>query len=392
MKVLRQNFQIAFSYNIFFSEGIFNCDNSLIADIISGNRAHLPVKVLFVLDSGVYSSFLSLKKQILQYCHCFQERMDMVAPPHLLPGGENCKNNPQILESLLKEIEQHKLCRHSYIIAIGGGAVLDTAGFAASIAHRGIRLIRVPTTVLAQNDSGIGVKTGVNAFNKKNFLGSFATPYAVINSIDFLTTLTDRVWRSGIAEAIKVALIKDKDFFYKITESVEKLKSRDLITIQDQIFHCARLHLQHIKENDPFEKGSSRPLDYGHWSAHKLEQLTNFKLLHGEAVAIGMAIDCTYSMLLGKLKRSEWEQVIQLLTDLGFNLKLNFHQYDFSINSILKGLDEFREHLGGQLTIMILEKIGHGTEVKSIDLKLMQEAILIVTSIKKDFYTSGGLP
>src|SRR5204862_561409 len=127
--------------------------------------------------------------------------------------GERVKNKHDWVLRVHHAIERAGLCRHSFLAAVGGGAVLDMAGLAAATAHRGIRHIRIPTTVLSQNDSGIGVKNGVNAFGKKNFLGTFAPPFAVINDSGFLTTLDDRDWRSGIAEAIKVALIKDAPFF-----------------------------------------------------------------------------------------------------------------------------------------------------------------------------------
>jgi 3-dehydroquinate synthase len=259
------------------------------------------------------------------------------------------------------------------MLAIGGGAVLDLAGYVTSIAHRGIRLIRVPTTVLSQNDSGIGVKNSVNAFNKKNFLGTFNTPYAVINDSDFLKTLEDRDWRSGISEAVKVALIKDKDFFQFLADNVKSLVKRDMVSMQRLIFRCAELHLQHIASKDPFETGSSRPLDFGHWAAHKLEQLTIYRLRHGEAVAIGIAIDSIYSYLSGMLSKNDLDRIIDLITELGFDLFVP-ELLQKNINEeyeILQGLSEFREHLGGELTITLLKSIGEGVEVHEMDKDLL---------------------
>src|SRR5258708_39713117 len=167
---------------------------------------------------------------------------------------------------------------------MGGGAVLDLGGSAAAVSHRGIRHIRIPTTVLAQNDSGVGVKKGINYFNKKNFLGTFAPPVAVFNDANWLTTLADRDWRSGIAEAVKVALIRDAAFFDWIEEHTGQLVRRDLPGMNQLIRRCAELHLQHFAGGVPFALGPSRPLDFGHCSAHKLEQLTGLEILHGEAV------------------------------------------------------------------------------------------------------------
>ncbi|MDQ3395910.1 MAG: 3-dehydroquinate synthase, partial [Bacteroidota bacterium] len=315
---------------------------------------------------------------IKNYFKKYKDHFDLRGEPIVIQGGEQVKNQPQLLQDLLIAINARGICRHSYIMAIGGGALLDLAGYVASIAHRGIRHIRIPSTVLSQNDSGIGVKNGINAFNKKNFLGAFDPPYAVINDFEFLTTLEDRDWRSGISEAIKVALIKDKPFFEFISKNVELLNARDMKVMKELIYHCADMHLKHIASKDPFETGSSRPLDFGHWAAHKLEQLTSFELRHGEAVAIGIALDATYSHFSGRLSKNELDLIIDLITNLGFELfvpellqkRLEDQEYE-----ILKGLSEFREHLGGRLTIMLLNDIGEGVEVHEMDPELIIKSI-----------------
>jgi 3-dehydroquinate synthase len=256
-------------------------------------------------------------------------------------------------------------------------------GYAAATAHRGVRLIRVPTTVLSQNDSGVGVKNSVNAFGKKNFLGTFAPPVAVLNDADFLTTLSMRDWRSGISEAIKVALLKDGEFFDFIEEEVPRLVGRNMRVMRWLIYRCAQLHLEHIATSgDPFEFGSSRPLDFGHWSAHKLEQLSHYRLRHGEAVAIGIALDSTYSYLVGLLSERDWLRILRLLSALGLDVyaqELSMHLYDQSdTRCIFTGLQEFREHLGGQLALPLLERIGKSIEVNEVDEKAMRKSIALL--------------
>src|SRR5258708_4304342 len=257
---------------------------------------------------------------------------------------------------------------------MGGGAVLDLAGYAAAVSHRGIRHIRIPTTVLAQNDSGVGVKNVTTYLKKKHCLGLCAPPVAVFNDGNWLTTLADRDWRSGIAEAVKVALIRDAAFFDWIEEHTGQLVRRDLPVMNQLIRRCAELHLQHIAGGDPFELGSSRPLDFGHWSAHKLEQLTGFEILHGEAVAMGIALDTVYSVLSGRLAPDKAERIAQLLKGLGFALTHPLMQVSAPDSPVLKGLQEFREHLGGQLTIMLLTDVGKGEEVHEIDVELLKKA------------------
>jgi 3-dehydroquinate synthase len=252
--------------------------------------------------------------------------------------------------------------------------VLDLVGFVSAIAHRGIRHIRIPTTILSQNDSGVGVKNGINYFAKKNFLGSFSPPVAVFNDDSFLSTLCERNWRSGIAEAIKVALIKDTAFFDWIEEHTPDLVARNKEVMNILIKRCAELHLEHIAGGDPFEWGSSRPLDFGHWSAHKLEQLTDFELLHGEAVAMGIALDSLYSVYTCGFTEIEALRVISVLQNLGFAITHPYMQVNSLDSPLLKGLQEFREHLGGRLTIMLLTSIGHGIEVHEIDTHYLQKA------------------
>ena len=205
--------------------------------------------------------------------------------------------------------------------AIGGGAVLDLVGFVAATTHRGIRHIRVPTTVLAQNDSGVGVKNGVNAFGVKNMLGTFVPPVAVINDSAFIDVLPGRDKRAGMAEAVKVALIRDRAFFEWLEEKAAALALFASEPLDRLIRHCALLHMRQIAHGgDPFERGSGRPLDFGHWAAHKLEALSGYELRHGEAVAIGIALDTRYSVLAGLLPPGEDERVRALLERLGFAL------------------------------------------------------------------------
>ncbi|MCU0450509.1 MAG: 3-dehydroquinate synthase [Bernardetiaceae bacterium] len=378
MNVIEQQFAVRYQYRTYFTQGLLAPANSLLAEVLATPGG--PVGCLAVVDAGVAAAHPQLLAQLTAYAQAHPQALAFRGAPLVVPGGEAAKNDTQWVEMVLAAINDRGICRHSYVLAIGGGAVLDMVGFAAAIAHRGVRLLRVPTTVLAQNDSGVGVKNSFNYFGKKNFLGTFQPPVAVLNDADFLTTLDDRDWRAGMAEAIKVALIKDRAFFEQIEADVPRLNARHLPTMQAQIYRCAELHIRHIGQGgDAFEGGSSRPLDFGHWAAHKLEQLTHHQLRHGEAVAIGIALDVTYSHLIGWLPQPDWQRVLALLARLGFalfvpELAQQLHQPQHPA-SLLSGLQEFREHLGGQLTIMLLEGLGRGREVHEIDLDLMRQAI-----------------
>lgn len=381
LQPISQSFAVSFNYEVYFTHNLFSLKNLTLAQAITGDGEKKPKKIVAVVDAGLLEFWPDLLQQITKYANFYAEVLTLAAEPMLVPGGEVAKNDSNLLTQIHQLVEATGICRHSYLLGIGGGAVLDLIGYAAATAHRGVRLIRIPTTVLAQNDSGIGVKNGINAFGKKNFLGTFSPPYAVINDSAFLSTLCDRDWRSGIAEAIKVALIKDASFFDFIHEHTTALARRDMETMQQLIYRCAQLHLQHIaKAGDPFEKGSSRPLDFGHWAAHKLEQLTDYNLRHGEAVAIGIALDSTYSYLLGWLSHSEWRQILNTLTELGFQL---YVPELAETSSLFRGLSEFREHLGGELTLTLLQHIGKGVEVHEVDLSLYRQAISLVHEFGK---------
>ncbi len=373
MEFLQQRFQVQFEYKVFFTTGLFKQGNDVLAGYLKAARAHAGQKMLVILDQGVADYHPQIEQEI-------RTRFAALNGPKLvneilvIPGGEQVKNDEQWFYRVVEAVERHGIDRHSYLMAIGGGSVLDVAGYAAAVSHRGVRHIRVPTTVLSQNDSGVGVKNGINFFGKKNFLGTFATPVAVFNDSSFLTTLSDGEWRSGTSEAVKVSLIKDAAFFEWLENNAEKLVTRDLEAMKFLIFRCAELHMQHIAGADPFETGSSRPLDFGHWSAHKLEQLTAFSIRHGEAVALGIALDTVYSFLSGRLDEASMIRVVRLITALGFEITHPLLEVNDENSALLHGLNEFREHLGGRLTIMLLRSIGNGEEVHNIEPELVKQA------------------
>ena len=373
MDYLQQSFQVRFDYKVFFTQQLFDISNPLFRDYLITQQTDNRKKLLFVLDQGVLDHHPGLPEQIKNYIAKLAS-FSLVEEMIIISGGEQSKNDQQAFDKIVKAVHQYGIDRHSYIVAIGGGSLLDIAGYAAAVSHRGIRHIRIPTTVLAQNDSGIGVKNGINFFGKKNFLGTFAPPAAVFNDYHFLPTLNERHWRSGISEAIKVALIKDPVFFTWLEENASLLAQRDKPAMQYLIKRCAEMHLQHIAGNDPFEMGSSRPLDFGHWSAHKLEQLSNFSVLHGEAVAMGIVLDSVYSHLSGKITEEEITRIIDLMTTIGFDITHPQMKIEDEHSPLVAGMNEFREHLGGKLTIMLLQAIGKGEEVHELDIELLKKS------------------
>ncbi len=381
---VKQDIQVNFQYSVLFTEHVFNCSNITLAQVFSNSQSSnysvlsqkKQARVLVVIDDNVAKAHSDLIAQIKSYA--FAHNIELVTTPLIVPGGEQVKKDLSHLDTIYQLVADEKIDRHSYILVIGGGAVLDAIGYAAATAHRGIRLIRMPTTVLAQNDAGVGVKNGVNYIGRKNYLGTFAPPFAVVNDFNLLSTLDLRDKRAGIAEAIKVALIKDQAFFDNLFQNRNKLTNFEQDAMQYMIIRCAELHLSHIQNcGDPFEMGSARPLDFGHWSAHKLEELSAHQLRHGEAVAIGIAMDTLYSCQQKMISRVACDQVITLLIDLGFDLSSRF----LGQLNVASALDEFREHLGGSLCITLLTDLGKGVEVDHIDGIAMQACVDYLLSL-----------
>ena len=376
MSTIARTLSVQFEHRVHFTRGVFKAPNSLLQTVLA-DAPRVP-KVFIVLDESLAIAWPELSSSIEHYFAGLRDQLNLVCPPFVMEGGERCKTSYFHVSEIHSQIERYHIDRHSYVIAVGGGALLDVAGLAAATAHRGVRHVRIPTTVLGQNDSGVGIKNGINAFGKKNFIGTFAPPFSVINVSDFLITLQDRDKRAGYAEAVKVALIRDRNYFKNLEEDASLLTRFEPEAMRRMIHRSAELHVQHIVGGgDPFEFGSARPLDFGHWAAHKLEQLSDFQIRHGEAVAIGMAIDVVYSRNIGLLDSDSVERILRLLQSLGLPLFANelLHLDGEQQPMVFRGLEEFREHLGGELTLTMLQGIGRGVEVHDVILPRMLDAI-----------------
>jgi len=374
--IIKQHFTVPFEYTVVFSHDVFSLDNPIILNILREDGSVKPRRLLFVIEKKLAANFPDLKNRITAYC---KQNSDLIQPssmPEIISGGEDLKA-PKAIVTLCDLFNTNALCRHSYVCIVGGGAFLDAVGFAASIVHRGIRQIRFPTTVLAQNDSGVGVKTAINMYDKKNYVGTFAPPFAVINDFNFLTTLTDRDWVAGVPEAFKVAMIKDSEFFRWLCDNVTELANRNQTVMEYLIKRCAELHLQHIASaGDPFEFGSARPLDFGHWSAHKLEILNDGGLRHGEAVAIGLLLDTFYAVNKGLIGKDILDILQKAFSTLNLPLWTDTMLPDSAGNySLIEGIEEFREHLGGELHITLPDGLGNKIEVSSLDENIIKDGI-----------------
>jgi 3-dehydroquinate synthase len=376
--MIQHAIQVTHTHRILFTRGVFAPGNVTLRELLLVDAGVKVPRVLVFVDDRVVAANAGLLASIPAYARAHAEVMELAGEPVVVPGGEGCKNDFERVEQCWRAIEEAMLDRHSYVLVIGGGAVLDLVCFAASTAHRGIRHVRLPTTTLSQGDGGVGVKNGVNFFGKKNWVGSFAVPFAVVNDFTFLETLPERERRNGLIEAIKVAMIRDAAFFERMEGMAGALARLEQGAIEQVVERSAELHVEHIATGgDPFELGSARPLDFGHWAAHKLEQISGFAVTHGEAVAIGMALDITYSVKKGLMRRAEAERALALIERIGFEIFSPFLMEEGKSGEsvILEGLEEFREHLGGELTVTLVPEIGTKLEVHEMERALILEAM-----------------
>jgi len=376
MDVIEREITVSWRHQIHFTESVFSPENPLLREVIMAGGDRPPHKVFVVLDEAL--TRFGIDRQIEEFFNANKGQLDLVRSPMVMEGGERVKNSYFHVSEIHSQIDRYHIDRHNYLICVGGGAILDMVGLAATTAHRGIRHIRIPSTTLSQDDSGVGVKNGINAFGKKNFIGTFCPPYAVINDFKLLESLPEREKRCGYVEAVKVACIRDAKFFESLEADAEALAAFELNAMKRLVYRCADLHLTHIATGgDPFEMGSARPLDFGHWAAHKLEQISEYKIRHGEAVAIGIALDVLYTVRKGLLSRESGDRILRLLRSLGFALFASEVTHTDSDGNLLiiEGLNEFREHLGGELTITLLHEIGKGFEVHEMDMPVVLEAL-----------------
>jgi 3-dehydroquinate synthase len=371
-------FAPSFVHRLHFTHDLLGDDQGVLAKVLESSEGRL-ARVQFWVDEHVAQAQTELRPRLRAFAAAHADQVELAGNVQVVEGGEAIKNDIHILERMLKVFHAAGLDRRSYVVVIGGGAVLDAVGFAAAIAHRGLRLVRLPTTTLAQADSGVGVKNSVNLFGKKNWLGTFAVPWAVINDTALLATLPDRDFVCGFSEVVKVSLLKDPAMFAELCRTATRIRRRDVSATLPMIRASAEWHRRHITlGGDPFESREARPLDFGHWSAHKLEAMTDFRLRHGEAVAIGVAIDTLYSSLALGLPQVDADRVLRCLVDLGFSLG---HPALRDIDSLFQGLEEFRQHLGGRLTLTMLRGVGDPIEIHEIDQSRMRAAIRRLTGL-----------
>lgn len=377
------NFAVPQVLRLRFTRDCFAADWNQVHSLFRSETG--PARLQVWIDRAVSDANPEMRKKLTARLSESTDALELVSPIQEIEGGEQAKNDEETVNHIFRTIDRDGLDRRSYVVVIGGGALLDAVGYASAISHRGIRLVRFPTTTLAQADSGVGVKNAINAFSKKNWKGTFAVPWGVVNDQSLLAHLPDRDFRSGFSEAVKVSLLKSPSAFRFLCSHARDIADRDWTAVMPAIRSSVLMHLHHITHGgDPFEMQEARPLDFGHWSAHKLEQLTCYGLRHGEAVSIGVALDTVYSHLVLGLDGGDAMQAVRALLELGLPV------YDpmLETDAVFDGLEEFRQHLGGRLTLTMIKSVGQSHSVHEVDRVAMLRAI----GMLRDMQSRGAHP
>ena len=340
-----------FSYPIFVGSNLLTKSNNLLKNYIKNK------KVILIHDS-FFLSKISINELFKEFIGLIKE---ITLSVNLIPvsGGDQTKNMLQ-LTKIVEQALSYEIDRDCVIIAFGGGVIGDISGFAASILLRGIKFINVPTTLLSQVDSSVGGKTGVNSKLGKNLVGSFHQPIAVIADINILKSLPDREFRAGFAEVIKYGLIKDKSFFKWLELEYENIFNYDNLQLQKVISKCCQIKAE-IIQNDEKEIGNRALLNLGHTFGHAIESFGNYdgKIIHGEAIAIGICMAFKFSSKFNFCSMSDTERVVNIFKKSKLPTSLRDIP-DLSITPLTM-VEKFKydkKTLNNKLTFILNHKIG----------------------------------
>ncbi len=310
---------------------------------------HLDGRILVVTDENVGRLYLDkLRPALARIDH--KRRV-------ILPPGEEHKTVAH-WQSILDALVELKAQRDATVLALGGGVVGDMAGFAAASYMRGIKVIQMPTTLLAQVDAAVGGKTGVNHAQGKNLIGAFHQPGAVIIDLDTLQTLDDRDYRAGLAEVVKYGAIRDPGFFAWLDANAEALAARVPDALLEAVYQSVRNKAE-VVAADEQEAGQRALLNFGHTFGHALETATNYtRYRHGEAVAIGMVQAARLSEMLGRCPLGTCDRLEQLLKRLGLETKL---PNDVDPDRLLNLMRLDKKNRADQIRLILLDDIGRAS-------------------------------
>ncbi|MBF0147484.1 MAG: 3-dehydroquinate synthase [Magnetococcales bacterium] len=290
--------------------------------------------------------------------------------PILLPDGEVHKNFAT-LQQIFDALLTHRMERSTILIALGGGVIGDMTGFAASAFLRGVTFVQIPTTLLAQVDSSVGGKTGINHPLGKNMIGAFYQPRLVTCDLETLSTLPKREFLAGMAEVIKYGLIRDADFFRFLSEHLDAILDLKTGPLQKVVQTCCAIKAE-VVSADEHERGQRALLNFGHTFGHAIESLTGYdQLLHGEAVAMGMVMAADLSRRMGWLGEEQWRATVSLLRRTGLPLTVP----ELEVAAFKDAFSRDKKVRDGRPRFVLLREIGHATVTSDIPEPLLSDLL-----------------
>ena len=286
-------------------------------------------------DFNRYNKFVVTDENIVKAGHLHTLLGDRNVPTFVIsPAGETSKNIDTVI-SIIEAMEKAYLGRDTLVVALGGGTVGDIAGFAAAIFKRGVPILQIPTTTVAQADSAVGGKTGVDSSLSKNAFGAFWHPAGVYIDVATLTTLDERQFRAGLVESVKHAIIADSEYFDFLESNLEAIIERKP-EVMEKVTHWNCKIKGNVVETDPDERNLRRILNYGHTIGHAVESASGFELLHGEAVAIGIIAAGLIEIEMQLAEPGRLERIRQILQKLGVPVKLPKNLADKDLTDLIK--------------------------------------------------------
>jgi 3-dehydroquinate synthase len=323
-------------------------------------------KALIVTDSNV-------DRLYSQECYDLIGEAGLEVSKFVFPAGETGKNLDTV-KDIYQACMENKFERQDTIIALGGGVVGDIAGFAAATYLRGINFIQLPTSLIAQCDSSVGGKTGVDFQGGKNLVGAFYQPKAVYINVNALKTLPEREYISGLAEVVKHAVILDKQFFDFLEEKAEEILSRDSEVLENIVGINCSIKAR-VVESDEKENNLRAILNFGHTIGHAIESVLNFSLLHGECVALGMVAACHIASKIEILDKREAYRVINLLE----RLKLPVKCENLDMAAVHKQMAYDKKNTAGKINFILPKKIGEVERLSNVREEIVLESIKALT-------------
>lgn len=341
-----------------------NEDFSGLTDYISYKLGKKYAKICIVTDSEVANIYLDEVKSLLN-------NLDSTIFSHVFEAGEASKNG-DTLNKLYEDLIKFKMDRNDLLVALGGGVVGDLTGFCAATYLRGIDYIQVPTTLLSQVDSSIGGKTAIDFMKYKNMVGAFYMPRLVYINVNTLKTLDSKQFSSGMGEVIKHGLIQDNHYYEYIWSNKDKIKNKAVNSLIELIYGSCLIKAR-VVEEDPKEKGIRAYLNFGHTVGHAIEKLSDYKLFHGECVALGMMSSLYISNKLGFVSKEEVDNVRKLLEF--FDLRTHLDTSDFDKKAVLEATKSDKKMDNNRIKFVVLKEIGRAEINRDLSDEMLLKSI-----------------